>query len=403
LGALTIAFDTIIVGALALPWVYLIVHLFFFKSEGWLQDFLDWVQDNNLQAIAAVLLFAVTYTLGSSIERVAQDFFNDDDLRIPYVFFMTWTENRIIASVYCETDNRLLQPESAKSAALADELQKLEGQSICCKPQATCANSPLDQTQPCPCEFILKGFAGHASGAEHGKKEDELKGTTWDIFGIEENGLLLKGDDDTLRLRQMHDQIVVLRGATFNGLIAFSLCLFSWCVKIRLTKPLWKWRWVPACVPGVFLLLAVLALYHHLFVEHNFAHPPYMEFSLLAICGVGGFLLWSERLKSLWSRLKSLWSKPEKPQAKEAPPGKASTETVHSPEPQPTGSKPSSAGNPIKNDACLRDWRWGMLSFVFGFLFVAGFLGWWATESLYVQEVIYSYNSQPLADASSNK
>ena len=33
MGALTIAFDTTIVGALALPWVLLIVHLFFLPGE----------------------------------------------------------------------------------------------------------------------------------------------------------------------------------------------------------------------------------------------------------------------------------------------------------------------------------------------------------------------------------
>jgi hypothetical protein len=33
MGALTIAFDTTIVGALALPWVVLMVHLFFFRGE----------------------------------------------------------------------------------------------------------------------------------------------------------------------------------------------------------------------------------------------------------------------------------------------------------------------------------------------------------------------------------
>ena len=33
MGALTIAFDTIIVGALALPWVVLAIHLFYFEGE----------------------------------------------------------------------------------------------------------------------------------------------------------------------------------------------------------------------------------------------------------------------------------------------------------------------------------------------------------------------------------
>jgi hypothetical protein len=33
MGALTIAFDTTIIGALALPWVVLVIHLFFLSGE----------------------------------------------------------------------------------------------------------------------------------------------------------------------------------------------------------------------------------------------------------------------------------------------------------------------------------------------------------------------------------
>ena len=43
MGALTIAFDTIIVGALALPWVLLAIHLFFFEGENRLGGVLNWV------------------------------------------------------------------------------------------------------------------------------------------------------------------------------------------------------------------------------------------------------------------------------------------------------------------------------------------------------------------------
>jgi hypothetical protein len=44
MGALTIAFDTTIVGALALPWVLLVIHLFFFEGENRLEGALDWVK-----------------------------------------------------------------------------------------------------------------------------------------------------------------------------------------------------------------------------------------------------------------------------------------------------------------------------------------------------------------------
>jgi hypothetical protein len=391
MGALTIAFDTIIVGALALPWVYLVLHLFFFAGE---VRFLRWfgVPDerqseeqkkqknaespdgkwtNNQLTVAAVsiLLFAATYTLGSSIERVAQDFFNDDDLRIPWIFRMTITEDRIIAHVYCESDESLLMPSATPSPALKRRFDSFWG--------------PNHQ-KPEACQAMLNGFGSHASFKTGPNREDraqkDLKKLTWDIFGIEENGLLLKGEDDTLRLRQLHDQIVVLRGAAFNCLIAGSLCLFAWGVKAKLKNH--KKRGILMFVPVVFLVFSALAVYDHFHVEQDFDDPPYMEFSLLAIGGVGVFMLWLKR----WPKLEG--SETERPLAAK----EQSSET------KAAGWKPRALNT---SDGCFLRWKWGMMSFVFAFLFAAGVLGWWATEVLYVQQVIYSYNSPPPSDSTS--
>ena len=52
-----------------------------------------------------------------------------------------------------------------------------------------------------------------------------------------------KGGDYTVRLRQLHDQVMVLRGAAFNGVIAFSLCLFGLGAKFRRDHPGSWLRW----------------------------------------------------------------------------------------------------------------------------------------------------------------
>lgn len=414
MGALTIAFDTIIVGALALPWVYLVIHLFFFEGENRLQGILDWIQTKNLQAVAAVLLFSITYTLGSAIERVAQDFFNDDDLHIPGTFRMTITEDRIIASVFCESDANLVQLSSPTHPAVADGLKALQWETRnCCnndeKPKhetpsatgepkkpafrahrfqscpeaSTGTESAVESDMPeitawhpsCPCQSIVRGFGGYAADDWHGKTEDHLIDTTRDVFGVQENGLLLQGEDDTLRLRQLHDQIMVLRGATFNGLVAFALCLFAWGVRARRQKSRIL-QIVLAVVPGIFLLLFVQAFHHHMFVQKEFAHPPYMEFSLFAVGAAGAFLLW---LKPLWWRLKALWFHTQKHPAHAAGPGRSS--------------------DPMEGQDCFLRWKWGLLSAIFAALFVAGVLGWWATEVLYAEQIIYSYDSQITTDA----
>jgi len=119
MGALTIAFDITIVGALALPWVALLIHLLFFEGENRLGGILDWIKDHEQQAAASVVLFAMTYTLGSAVSRIAKDFFNDDELYLQVdgqLFRMGMTEDRIIASVYCDSnDSNLLAAATGNS------------------------------------------------------------------------------------------------------------------------------------------------------------------------------------------------------------------------------------------------------------------------------------------------
>src|ERR1700691_4024917 len=106
MGALSIGFDTIVVGALALPWVLLAIHLFFSSNESSLKSVLDWVAKENQPAVAGVLLFAMTYSVGSVVSRIAQDFFDVDDMHLR-VFDYLWrvgvTESSTRSDVYCDT------------------------------------------------------------------------------------------------------------------------------------------------------------------------------------------------------------------------------------------------------------------------------------------------------------
>src|ERR1700689_1990389 len=123
MGALTIAFDTTIVGALALPWVYLIIHLFFCDGENRIKQAIYWNAlrgGQGLEAfsallpVAAVVLFAVAYTLGSGVERVAKDFFDDDDLHVwvaGHLLRNGVSERRILTRFYCGTDGTLLNSQ----------------------------------------------------------------------------------------------------------------------------------------------------------------------------------------------------------------------------------------------------------------------------------------------------
>src|ERR1700740_2300723 len=126
MGAFSIAFDIIIVGALALPAVLLVIHLFFSDHESSLKKLLDWVKEQEQPALAGVLLFAMAFPLGSAVSRLAQDFFDDSDLHL-HVHLKTadyerWfrlpvaTETNIRADTFCEVQEQIQKLPSTQSA-----------------------------------------------------------------------------------------------------------------------------------------------------------------------------------------------------------------------------------------------------------------------------------------------
>jgi len=259
MGALTIAFDTTIVGALALPWVLLVIHLFFFEGENRIEVALKWVKDQQAQAAAGVLLFAITYTLGSAVSRTAQDFFDDDDLflHVDGHLLRGVTENHILTRLYCDSDDdsHLLRADQGDSA-LVNKIKDFRAQKSVCKD---------------PLRWWVR--------QKDEKERDNFIGIAADIFGLQENALMVKGGDYTVRLRQIHDQVMVLRGAAFNSMIGFALCLFAWGAMLRRERPHSWIRWALVPSPALYLGAGLIALRHH-FAEGLPPDPPYMEFTL---------------------------------------------------------------------------------------------------------------------------
>jgi hypothetical protein len=93
--------------------------------------------------------------------------------------------------------------------------------------------------------------------------------------------VLLNDEDKIERLRQYHDQIVVLRGAAFNGGVAFALCLFGWSAKHRNT--------VGWTAPLFFLGAAILASIYH--AGGREFEPPFMESTLFVLGGAGLYIV----------------------------------------------------------------------------------------------------------------
>jgi hypothetical protein len=352
MGALSIAFDIIIVGALALPWVLLVIHFFFSTNVSRVSSLVRLVNKQNQPAVAGVLLFAMTYSLGSAVSRIAQDFLDDDDLHVHafhYLFRVGVTESSIRTNVFCnafkdtETStpgepasgkpepSKTSTPERTDPTAAKHEKFKKNNQ------DCTYTGRWIIQTYDPVAHQRLIGDA-NTDPADWINGQEVLAG---DIFRYQEAAVLLLGTDPTERVRQFHDQIMVLRGAAFNGLIAFSLCLFWWSAQSH---------------PGVgwaaslfYALLGLNASYHHFSVT-PLIDPPYMEFTWLALAAAGCYIL-----------------------SGHPPKGKRG----HEKRGVPSGRKPIPFGYLL----------------LAAFLTTAASLGWWATQVLYDQQVIYSFQA----------
>jgi hypothetical protein len=253
MGTLSIAFDTIIVGALALPWVFFAVDLFFLKNktdDDRVKKAWKFVSGGVNPTVAGVLLFAATYLLGSAISRTAEDFFNDEDL-IP----TSLTEANIRTAEYCD------QPREIRDTFSA--IRPVDFVGLC---SPTSAETPKRR--------ICRHFFG--------KLCDKYSGDVDDIFRVQEGALLLTGEDKTDRLRQLHYQIVVLRGAAFDGLLAAAFCLFGWCAKKKAAR-----QWFLGLVSGLFLVLGFFHLYGH--IQRTGFEAPFAELTvfLLGVAGLG--------------------------------------------------------------------------------------------------------------------
>lgn len=349
MGALGSAFDVVVVGALALSWVLLVIHLFFSDNESTLKKLLDWVRDQQQPALAGILLFAMAYPMGSVVSRIAQDFFDDDDLHFHafhHLFRVGVTESGIRTDVFCTTfkpepsDPRSSDTPAEKTDSFGTTASKPDS-----KPKDALAKKgeKFRSTDP-NCTYTGRWYIQtfdpntnqHISAVWIKDQQDRAG----DVFHVHEATVLLKGTDATEKIRQFHDQIIVLRGAAFNGMLAFSLCMFWWTSSFR---SVWRWS-----VLSVHLVLGVIATYNH-FNDH-IHDPPYMEFTFFVLVAAGICLLWQRR--------------PRK-------------EEAHGELPHRNGI--------------------GEIRFVYlilsAFLAISAFLGWWATQVLYDQQIIYSYKA----------
>jgi hypothetical protein len=216
--------------------------------------------DQVRATIVAVLVAACAYCLGAAVARLGQDFFDDDDLPLSV------TESSIRVSVYC------------------DELQSGLVQ----------AAVPFQDNSKNYSSITPDWFSGVCQ-ADGSSARDRVR----QIFQIQESTLLLAGTDKANRLRLLHQQIMVLRGAAFDGVLACMLFLLGWNLERQ------SWGRARYLFPLGIILWALFVLHSHFAHQHlellrhplqifqvKVDDPPFMELTFLLLGVAGCYLVW---------------------------------------------------------------------------------------------------------------
>lgn len=273
--ALKFAFDTLIIGALALPWLAVLLRLYFLPpidgnaEAQW--PLVSALPEHARDAVLSVAILSLGYFLGAAVSRISDDFLGDDDMwSLP-------TEPSIREDVYYHEYCDIQGVVAAMT--LPNQLGKAEV-SFC---------PPMDP--------ISKERASREAGWNK-KWSDAIT----QFFRLEEGKLLLQGDEKTSRLRELHDQIVILRGATLNGMVLSTLCFFGFCVSFRSGSRNWRNFGLTHAAAVALMLYGGYSVYSHF---HNlgsepdsFRDPPLAE-ALMILVGMAG-LLAKARVDSRW-------------------------------------------------------------------------------------------------------
>ena len=264
MDALKLAFETVIIGLFALPWLWVLVDLVnpgLFSPNG-IRRLMALVPTELRAPAIGLTLFSVVYLLGSMITPVACEFLNDPDMLGTFLP----TEAKIQARAY----SQMSSPPPIPGLLVPEDMEPANFRSFT-------ANSDL-------------------------AKEKDFQNVVHNAFLHDESALLLQGPAACERLNRLHEQLTVLRGAAFSAFALMVVCGFAWCGRCHNDSSgvgFSSWRLIRRSIAlGVCVMTLALAGYG---LWEDAHHPeagdiPIAELVLLMLGGFGLFvLIWGTR------------------------------------------------------------------------------------------------------------
>jgi hypothetical protein len=266
-----------------------------------LLSLLSVVPDQARDAVAVALTIAIGYLAGSAVSRVSRNFFNDE------LWGSAPTEEQIRSGVYYDeyctvnvlaflaapteftgTDHPQLPPSLCVQAAAATNAS--QRMNMCIDPTKILEdkdNAAQAKDHGTNAKLPAKSSSCPAKQFRWGDLVDEM-------FSLQESTLLLRGEDKVDRLKQYYDQISILRGAAFNGVMLFAVCAFGICARVRVRLSGRRYLKEIALSPTIALIFVGLErLVGHLMNSQDrlYTDPPLAELVLLLLGAVGVFIV----------------------------------------------------------------------------------------------------------------
>lgn len=222
-----LAFETMIVGILSFAWLAIAVDLIF---PDFFVKVIQPVWDKNQTSISAAVL-SIAYCLGSAIMPISGQLVNDEHWPLPEF------------AIRCEVmkEENILLNDIRKNTELLLPSGSTEDLNIC--PHSFWALLSPEDREMHPWNvawrLFLRAFRvrdGHVENVPSANKPLTL-------FRLYESKVLSQGSansDNTEFFRQLHERIVVLRGAVISGTVLSLLCFLRVMARLDNEKFLWK-------------------------------------------------------------------------------------------------------------------------------------------------------------------
>jgi len=279
-----LAFETTVVGVLAFLWLGIAIDLLF---PPFFAEIVPAALGKN-DTLLGVGILSLAYCIGSAIVPISSQLVNDEHWPV--------TEDAIRCLVLEHQNDRLhdiVQDALLKPYEPGDNFEVCHGSFWDSFREKDATNRRV-LTRRSVWGGLAKIFEHKDEAREEQEKEAErlqARGLNNVLtkFQLIESRILSQGSDKTERLRQLHERIVVLRGAVFSGFSLFLICLFGSIAPTNGQPFPWERR-----LGGIFLataltLFSAVNAYQDL-IHFNIFDIPVLEGLLGVITVFGGFL-----------------------------------------------------------------------------------------------------------------